>query len=77
MTSPHEIDPRALNDPRNVYPTDEEFYASGRPAGAALPEDRPRGGGPATPLKRRGTWATVGLVAGIILLILVGIALFP
>jgi hypothetical protein len=77
MTSPHEIDPRALDDPRNVYPTDEEFYASGRPAGAALPEDRPRGGGPATPLKRRGTWATVALVAGIILLILVGIALFP
>jgi hypothetical protein len=77
MTSPHEIDPRALNDPRNVYPTDEEFYASGRPADAVLPEDRPRGGGPATPLKHRGPWATAALVVGIILLILVGIALFP
>ncbi|MCX4575527.1 hypothetical protein OHB41_20495 [Streptomyces sp. NBC_01571] len=77
MTSPHEIDPRAFDDPRNVYPTDEQFYAHGRPAVPLLPEDRPRGGRPASPLHHRGTWATVALVAGIILLILVGIALFP
>jgi hypothetical protein len=77
MTSSHEIDPRAFDDPRNVFLTDEEFYAHGRPAHPALPEDRPRGGRSETPLKHRGTWATVGLVAGIILLILVGIALFP
>ncbi|WP_405888632.1 hypothetical protein OG762_30145 [Streptomyces sp. NBC_01136] len=77
MSSSHDIDPRAFEDPRNVYPTDEEFYASGRPAHPALPEDRPRGGGAATPLRHRGTWATVALVAGIILLVLVGIALFP
>ncbi|MFF2997294.1 hypothetical protein ACFVTC_22450 [Streptomyces sp. NPDC057950] len=77
MTSPHQIDPRALSDPRNVYPTDEQFYAHGRPADPLLAEDRPRGGSPAAPLHHRGTWATVALVAGIILLILVGIALFP
>ena len=78
MGSPHSIDPRAFNDPRNRYETDEEFYASDRPEHAVLPEDRPRGGGTAfAPLKHRGTWATVALVAGIILLILVGIALFP
>jgi hypothetical protein len=77
MTIPHEIDPRASDDPRNVYPTDEQFYASDRPVNAAVPEDRPRGGQPALPAKHRGTWATVALIAGIILLILVGIALFP
>ncbi|MEU9391151.1 hypothetical protein [Streptomyces sp. NPDC048324] len=78
MSSPHGIDPRAQNDPRNRYPTDEQFYGSDRPEHAQLPEDRPRGGGGETsPLKHRGTWATVALVAGIILLILVGIALFP
>ncbi|MFE4546819.1 MULTISPECIES: hypothetical protein [unclassified Streptomyces] len=78
MTSPqHHIDPRALDDPRNVYRTDEQFYAHGRPTDPVLPEDRPRGGSPTHPLHHRGTWATVALVAGIILLILVGIALFP
>lgn len=77
MGSPHGIDPRAHHDPRNRYPTDEEFYGSDRPDHAVLPEDRPRGGGGTSPVKHRGTWATVALVAGIILLILVGIALFP
>ncbi|MFI8230154.1 hypothetical protein ACIGDI_15080 [Streptomyces sp. NPDC085900] len=77
MSSPHGIDPRAQNDPRNRYPTDEQFYGSDRPEHALLPEDRPRGGGEGSPMKHRGPWATVALVAGIILLILVGIALFP
>jgi hypothetical protein len=77
MTSAHGIDPRAFKDPRNHYPTDAEFYASDRPTHPVLPEDRPRGGGPTTAVKHRGTWATVALVAGIVLLILVGIALFP
>ncbi|MHC3467553.1 hypothetical protein ACYF6T_02450 [Streptomyces sp. 7R007] len=77
MGSPHGIDPRAQNDPRNHYPTDEQFYASDRPAHPELPEDRPRGGGPTRPVKHRGPWATVVLIACIILLILVGIALFP
>ncbi|MFI6488720.1 hypothetical protein [Streptomyces sp. NPDC050564] len=77
MGSPHDIDPRAFEDPRNHYPTDEEFYASGRPAHPTLPEDRPRGGGGTAPVKHRGTWATVALVVGIVLLVLVGIALFP
>ncbi|MCX4885449.1 MULTISPECIES: hypothetical protein [unclassified Streptomyces] len=78
MSSPHGIDPRAHDDPRNRYPTDEQFYGSDRPGRAEIPEDRPRGGNrEVSPLKHRGTWATVGLVAGVILLILVGIALFP
>jgi hypothetical protein len=77
MGSPHSIDPRAHDDPRNRYPTDEEFYTSDRPDHRELAEDRPRGGGSSYPVKHRGTWATVALVAGIILLILVGIALFP
>jgi hypothetical protein len=77
MAMPHEIDPRAAGDPRNVYPSDEQFYSSDRPVNAALPEDRPRGGRQPAPVKHRGTWATVGLIACIVLLILVGIALFP
>ncbi|MFF6986352.1 hypothetical protein [Streptomyces sp. NPDC010273] len=77
MASTHGIDPRAFDDPRNHYPTDDEFYASDRPADRELPEDRPRGGGSSTVVKHRGTWATAALVAGVVLLILVGIALFP
>jgi hypothetical protein len=77
MAISHEIDPRAAGDPRNNYPSDEQFYEADRPPGHVLPEDRPRGGGPATPLKHRGPWATVGMVVGIIVLILAGIALFP
>ncbi|MFI6935732.1 hypothetical protein [Streptomyces sp. NPDC050287] len=71
------VDPRALGDPRNHYPSDEQFYASDRPADPVLPEDRPRGGGPVTPLRHRGPWATAAFVVGIVLLVLVGIALFP
>jgi hypothetical protein len=77
MATPHEIDPRAANDPRNVYPSDDQFYLSDRPAHPALPEDRPRGGGPHEPLHHRGSWATVAMIVGICLLILFGIALFP
>ncbi|GAA3871641.1 hypothetical protein ACWDR2_35635 [Streptomyces sp. NPDC003631] len=77
MAIPHEIDPRATGDPRNVYTSDEQFYRSDRPEQPVLPEDRPRGGRPADPVRHRSTWATVALVAGIILLVLVGIALFP
>lgn len=77
MGSPHDVDPRAFDDPRNRYPTEEEFYASDRPTRPSLPEDRPRGGGGGAPVKHRGTWGTVGFVACIVLLILVGIALFP
>ncbi|MFF3905782.1 hypothetical protein ACFYZJ_07160 [Streptomyces sp. NPDC001848] len=77
MSTPHEIDPRAAGDPRNVYPSDEQFYMSDRPADCVLPEDRPRGGGPAEPVRHRGTWTTVWLIVGIVLLIIFGIALFP
>ncbi|MCX5054187.1 MULTISPECIES: hypothetical protein [unclassified Streptomyces] len=75
--SSHGIDPRAHDDPRNRYPSDEQFYGSDRPDRAQIPEDRPRGGRGGSPAKHRGTWATVALVAGIILLIILGIALFP
>ncbi|MGV9347410.1 hypothetical protein ACWDSD_21820 [Streptomyces spiralis] len=77
MTTPHEIDPRAAGDPRNVYPSDEQFYASDRPAHPFLPEDRPRGGGTRAPVKHRTTWATFWLIVCIVLLIAAGIALFP
>ncbi|WNM33274.1 hypothetical protein RKE30_24250 [Streptomyces sp. Li-HN-5-11] len=78
MSSSHPIDPRSFDDSRNVYRSVEEFYASDRPEYTDLPEDRPRGGEPGTfSLRHRGTWGTVALVTCIILLVLVGIALFP
>ncbi|MFE1953149.1 MULTISPECIES: hypothetical protein [Streptomyces] len=58
-----------------VDPGDKEFYH--RSPHAWMPEDRPRGGGPTRPVKHRGTLATVLLIAAVILVILVGIALFP
>jgi len=76
MGSPHGIDPRASDDPRNHYPTDEQFYANDRPDQAALPEDRPRGG-PGDPYKHPWTWGTIALVAFVVLIVLLGIALFP
>ncbi|MER6013918.1 hypothetical protein [Streptomyces bluensis] len=77
MNNSHGIDPRSHDDPRNVYPTDEEFYARDRPDNPELPEDRPRGGGPTHAVRHPWTWGTILLVACIILLVLVGIALFP
>ncbi|MEU8590843.1 hypothetical protein AB0C59_28150 [Streptomyces sp. NPDC048664] len=77
MALHHHVDPRASGDPRNIYRDDEQFYASDRPENPAMPEDRPRGGGAPDPLRHRGTWATAALVIGIILLVLIGIALFP
>ncbi|MPY57955.1 hypothetical protein [Streptomyces spongiae] len=77
MDSSHGIDPRSLGDPRNVYLTDEEFYASDRPANPVLPEDRPRGGGPRDPLRHPVAWSTILFIASIFTLIFTGIALFP
>ena len=77
MAIPHDVDPRAAEDPRNVYPDDERFYQADRPPNHTMPEDRPRGGGPAVPLRHRGTWTTVLLIAAIVVVILAGIALFP
>ncbi|MFE1751710.1 hypothetical protein [Streptomyces anandii] len=72
------IDPRSSDDPRNVYRSDEEFYAGDRPEQTDLPEDRPRGSEPGTfSLRHSGTWGTVAFVVCVILLVLVGIALFP
>ncbi|MFE2376813.1 hypothetical protein [Streptomyces sp. NPDC059398] len=56
---------------------DKEFYARDRPDHPVLPEDRPRGGGPREPMRHRGTWTSAAIVIGIIVLIMVGVALFP
>ncbi|WP_406440562.1 hypothetical protein OHB14_16770 [Streptomyces sp. NBC_01613] len=76
MGSPESIDPRAFSDPRNRYPTDAEFYASDRPDQGELAEDRPRGG-PHDPYKHPWTWGTIAFVAFVVMIILMGIALFP
>lgn len=76
MTSPHSIDPRALIDPRNHYPTDEQFYASDRPPHPVLPEDRPRGG-PIERIRHPWTWGVLGLIVSLFTLLFMGIALFP
>ncbi|MFK4144832.1 hypothetical protein [Streptomyces sp. NPDC004065] len=78
MSSADFIDPRCAEDPRNVYRSDEEFYAADRPEHASLPEDRPRGGEPGTfSLRHSGTWGTVGFIVMIVLVVMMGIALFP
>jgi hypothetical protein len=76
MARPHSIDPRAFNDPRNHYPTDEEFYASDRPVHRELPEDRPRGGA-SDPIRHPWSWGMVALIVFACLIVLMGIALFP
>ncbi|WP_053848329.1 hypothetical protein [Streptomyces sp. NRRL B-24085] len=73
MSDPHGVDPRAHSDPRNVYPSDEEFYRGDRPRDAALPEDRPRGGG----TSHRGRLFTVVLIAFIALVVIVWFLAFP
>ncbi|WP_055489510.1 hypothetical protein [Streptomyces sp. TP-A0356] len=56
---------------------DEEFYTRDRPAHPTLAEDRPRGTAPKAPAKHRGPWVTVAIVAVLVLLVVLGIALFP
>ncbi|MEU0407572.1 hypothetical protein ABZ307_07030 [Streptomyces griseorubiginosus] len=73
MSDPHGIDPRAHSDPRNVYPSDQEFYAGDRPVDATLPEDRPRGGG----TTHRGRLFTVVLIVFIALVVIVWFLAFP
>ncbi|MFJ8000325.1 hypothetical protein ACIQ7D_24850 [Streptomyces sp. NPDC096310] len=57
--------------------TEAEFYASDRPPHPKLPEDRPRGGGPKEPLVHPGAWSLMAIVAIIVLVVAVGIVLFP
>ncbi|MCF3961105.1 hypothetical protein [Streptomyces fuscigenes] len=52
------------------------FYKHGRPQHPTLLEDRPRGG-PARRVRHQRSWSTGGAILAIMLLILVGIALFP
>ncbi|MGC0398591.1 hypothetical protein RKD27_001235 [Streptomyces sp. SAI-126] len=73
MSEPHGIDPRARSDPRNVYPSDQEFYAADRPHDAVLPEDRPRGGD----TSQRGRLFTVVLIAFVALVVIVWFLAFP
>ncbi|MPY51933.1 hypothetical protein [Streptomyces acidicola] len=77
MDSSHGVDPRSFDDPRNVYRTDEEFYASGRPANPELEEDRPRGARPTESVRHPWTWGTILFVVCVVVLVLAGIALFP
>ncbi|MFJ9762058.1 hypothetical protein [Streptomyces sp. NPDC101149] len=56
---------------------EEAFYERDRPERPTLKEDRPRGGKPKAPAKHRGPWFAVAVVAVVILLIILGIALFP
>lgn len=58
---------------------DEEFYKRDRPAHPTLEEDRPRGGKPKekAPAKYRGSWSMVAIIVVIVLLVVLGIALFP
>ncbi|MEV7424757.1 MULTISPECIES: hypothetical protein [unclassified Streptomyces] len=53
------------------------FYAHDRPPHPTLPEDRPRGGGPKTPLAHSGRWTTLAIVLVVLLIVVVGIAMFP
>lgn len=76
MARPRSIDPRAFDDPRNRYPSDEEFYASDRPPRHDLPEDRPRGGA-ADPIRHPWSWGMIAFVVFAVLIVLMGIALFP
>ncbi|WP_326610184.1 hypothetical protein OIE62_30635 [Streptomyces scopuliridis] len=58
--------------------SDADFYAHGRPENPQLPEDRPRGGGPKGPPPVHSTaWKVMAIAIAIIVLILVGILLFP
>ncbi|MEV8565304.1 hypothetical protein AB0436_06900 [Streptomyces sp. NPDC051322] len=56
---------------------DDEFYARDRPEHPELPEDRPRGGQPREPVPHRGSWTVAAIVIGVIVVIIVGVALFP
>ncbi|MEU1476619.1 hypothetical protein ACFYZ8_14840 [Streptomyces sp. NPDC001668] len=76
MAPSHSIDPRAFDDPRNRYPTDEEFYASDRPLQHVLPEDRPRGG-PSDPIRHPWGWGMIAFVVFACLIVLMGVALAP
>jgi Flp pilus assembly protein TadB len=75
MSDPHGIDPRAQNDPRNVYPSEEEFYGSDRPDDPVLAEDRPRGGAGET--AHRGRLFMVVMIAFVVLVVVVWVLAFP
>ncbi|ANW16939.1 hypothetical protein [Streptomyces clavuligerus] len=57
--------------------TDDDFYRRDRPENASLPEDRPRGGQGGAPLRRPTLAVTVLLIIAIIVVVALGIMLFP
>ncbi|MET7683237.1 hypothetical protein [Streptomyces sp. NPDC005423] len=75
MSEPHGVDPRARDDPRNRYPSDEEFYGSDRPEGWSLPEDRPRGAPVET--RHRGRFFTVMMIGLVVLIVVIWFLAFP
>ncbi|MFF1418300.1 hypothetical protein [Streptomyces sp. NPDC058280] len=57
---------------------DADFYSHDRPENPKLREDRPRGGGPKGPrVAHSRTWTVVAVIIAIIVVAIVGIALFP
>ncbi|MBP0458707.1 hypothetical protein [Streptomyces montanisoli] len=54
----------------------DTFYKHGRPQHPTLEEDRPRGGR-AKGVKHQGSWSVGAIILVIVLLVIVGIALFP
>jgi hypothetical protein len=56
---------------------DEELYSRDRPPHPTLPEDRPRGAKPKAPVKHRSPLLVAVFVIGVLVLIVIGIALFP
>lgn len=57
---------------------DDDFYTRDRPDNAALPEDRPRGGGPEDVSDRSGgrRGKPVWLIIGLVVLVVIFLALF-
>ncbi|WP_329203190.1 hypothetical protein [Streptomyces sp. NBC_01435] len=56
--------------------SDPEFYRRDRPDDASLPEDRPRGGGPEDPSRRRRSpWVWVIVIVIILLAVAIVVPL--
>lgn len=56
--------------------SDDNFYRHDRPSHPGMHEDRPRGGAGGR-VSHGGTWSAIGVVVAVLVLVAVGIALFP